>query len=185
MAKIVIVNGSAHKDSLNLRIAKFVEGYLKNEGVDVSLIHLGEEKLPPFEGYDVPYSERVNEILRLMIEAEGFYLVVPEYHRAVPSVLKNLFEYIDDDRIKINDRPAAIVTATVGQWGQWSQMTLLGTLRALHVWLLPDEMYISRATGLLDGNGEIKDEGVSGRLVGQIERFLKVVELLRPLRSTH
>lgn len=184
MSEIVVINGSAQKDSLNLHIAKFVEAELKEKGAETTLIHLGDEKLPPFEGYDVDYSPRVKEILNLLHNSDGIYFVMPEYHRAIPGVLKNLLDYIDDDEIKINDRPAALVTATIGQWGQWAQMTILGTLRTLHVWLLPDEMYISRARqNVLNTDGTFKDENIKTRLQAQVDRFLKAVELLKPLRD--
>ena len=185
MAKVLVICGSAQKDSLNLHFARFVEKELSQRGAEVSFIHLGDEKLPSFEGYNIPYPPRVNEVLKLMTGADGFYFVIPEYHRSVPSAFKNLLEYIDgeEDGIRINDRLAALITVTAGSWGQWSQMTLLGTLRALYVWLLPDEMYISHAQGKINEKGEIMDAGTKKRLLGQIERFLKAVELLAPLRQ--
>jgi len=181
--KILIINGSVHVDSLNLKIAKIVEKELQSLETQSTLIHLGEEKLPPFEGYGVPYPPRVNEILKLMTQADGFIFVVPEYHRSMPSVFKNLFEYIDDEEVKIEDRPAALVTATEGQWGQFAQMSMHGMLRTLRVWLVPDQMYISQASTLLDEQGNLKDEKLLERLKSLVSRLVRASELLRPLRN--
>lgn len=185
MLHILVLCGSTHKDSLNLRVAKLVCSTIEASENKSTLIHLGEEDLPPFKGYDQPYPERVKEILKLMMEVDGYVIVTPEYHHSMPSVLKNLFEYIDDeDEYIVEDRPVVLISASPGQFGgvqaQWS---LTGMLRTLRLWVVPDELFIARADKIFLGDGTIVDENMGSRVEKQVHRLLRAAELLKPLRA--
>lgn len=182
---ILIINGSTHENSLNLRVARVSYEAVKATGNDVTLIHLGSENLPMFRGYDKPYPKRVKEILQLMMQAEGFIFHVPEYHHAVPAALKSLFEYIDDEETYIiRDRPAAMISASPGQFGGLqAQRSLYGLLRTLGVWLVPDELFIPRADKIFLEDGTITDEKIKQRIEKLAKRLVRAAELLKTLRD--
>lgn len=180
---ILVLCGSAHKVSLNLRVANLVHSTVEASGNKSTLVHLGEENLSAFRGYDQPYPKRVKEILRLMMEVDGYVIVSPEYHHTVSAALKNLFEYIDDDKYIIEDRPAALISASIGQFGGvQSQWAIYGMLRTLRVWLVPDELFIPRADEIFLEDGSITDKNMRGRVEKLVQRLLRAAELLRPLR---
>lgn len=108
--KIVILNGSSKKaeKSLNLRVAKVAQAFLEGKGSEVSLVHIGDEELPPFRGYDEPYPERARELLSLFEQADGYVVVTPEYHHAFPAGLKNLLEYIKGPGGIMADKPVVL-----------------------------------------------------------------------------
>ena len=182
---ILIINGSTHKDSLNLRIAQISKKAVEKAGHKVTLIHLGDEDIPMFRGYDMQYPNRVKEILKLMMDADGLILHVPEYHHAVPAILKNLFEYIDDEETYIiRDRPVAMVSASPGQFGgARAQQSLYGLLRTLGLWLIPDELFIPRAHKIFLNDGTITDKKIKARVEKLSLRLVRAVQLLKPLRS--
>lgn len=182
---ILIINGSTHEHSLNLRAARVSEKAVKATGNAVTLIHLGKENLPMFRGYDKRYPKRVKEILQLMMKADGFILHVPEYHHAVPAALKSLFEYIDDEETYvIRDRPVAMISASPGQFGGVrAQHSLYGLLRTLGLWLVPDELFLPRAHKIFLDDGTITDEKIKQRIEKLAKRLVRVAELLKPLRG--
>ncbi|MDO8452160.1 MAG: NAD(P)H-dependent oxidoreductase [bacterium] len=177
---ILIICGSVHKDSLNLRVAKKVEVFVKEAGHNPTLIHLGDEKLPMFEGYDVDYPPRVVEILKLMTTSDGVMIVTPEYHRAIPAVVKNLFEYIDDEKVKIEDIPFALISAVASQWGGVaSQSTYLQMLRVLRAWLVPDQVFIPRADKVFLSDGTVTDESYLERIKKLTNKLIRAAEVFK------
>lgn len=181
--EILIICGSTHKESLNLRVAKRVEEYVKKTGHNPTLIHLGEERLPMFEGYDVEYSPRVKEILKLMTTADGVMIVTPEYHRAIPSIVKNLFEYLDDDKDKIEDIPFALISAVESNWGGVAaQSTYLQMLRVLRAWLVPDQVFIPRANTVFLEDGTVTDESYLERIKKLTLKLIKASEVFKTFR---
>ena len=180
---ILIICASAHKESLNLRVAKRVEECVIDAGANPTLIHLGEERLPMFEGYDMEYSPRVREILDLLTSADGVMIVTPEYHRAIPAVAKNLFEYLDDEEDKIEDIPFALISAVESNWGGVAaQSTYLQMLRVLRAWLVPDQVFIPRADKVFLPDGTVTDESYLERIKKLTIKLVKAAKIFKQLR---
>lgn len=181
---ILIICGSVHKDSLNLRVARRVEGFVKEAGHNPTLIHLGVEKLPMFEGYDEEYSPRVREILKLLTTADGVMIVTPEYHRTIPAVVKNLFEYLDDDKDRIENIPFALISAVKSQWGGVAaQTSYLNMFRTLRAWLVPDQVFISRADKIFLPDGTVTDESYLERVEKLTLKLVKAAEVFQQFRK--
>ncbi|MDO8504136.1 MAG: NAD(P)H-dependent oxidoreductase [bacterium] len=181
--KIVVICGSTHVDSLNLRVAKVAHATVQAAGHESVLVHLGDENLPLFRGYDEEYPPRVKELIELLKTADGYILVTPEYHHAVPAALKSFFEYLDGDELE--DRPVAIMSASDGRFGGLqSQWSIHGMLRTLGLWVVPDELYIPKADEIFLPDGTITDEKIKQRVEDLSRRLVRAAELLKPLRTS-
>ncbi len=101
MKKVLMIVGSLRKDSFNGQLAGRI-GELLAERAEVSF--LDYEGLP-FMNQDLefPAPEPVAAVRRAVLEADGVWIVSPEYNHQIPGVLKNLLDWLSRP-LDIQDR---------------------------------------------------------------------------------
>jgi chromate reductase len=160
---IGIVVGSLRKDSYTRKIANALAG-LFPEDCSVSFVEIGD--LPLYnQDYDdegrVP--ESYTRFRTAMLDIDAVLFVTPEYNRSVPAVLKNALDVGSRPHGKDiwRGKPAAIVSVSPGAIGAFgANHHLRQSLVFLDMPTVQQpEAYIGHVNSLLDGNGEVTDEG--------------------------
>lgn len=170
--KIAFVVGSLRKDSINLKVAKYMAGLLGagNQAEVITLNGLdfyNEEE----EGANETYKAFREKIKR----QDAIVFVTPEYNRSLPGVLKNA---IDVGSRPYGDaawsgKPAAVITITPGALGGVAaNHALRQTLVFLDMPTLQQpEAYIGGIGDKIDGEGNITDESLKGFLKHIVQSF--------------
>lgn len=94
--KILILVGSADKDSHSLHLGQEIEKGLQANGAETELINLVEHGLPLYdrsveraEGWD----EKTRAFLDKSLDMDAFVWVTPIYHNSYSSILKNALDW--------------------------------------------------------------------------------------------
>ena len=120
----------------------------------------------------------------MLTKADGVVICTPEYHRAIPAIVKNLFEYLDDEKDQIEDIPFALISAVESNWGGVAaQSTYLQMLRVLRAWVVPDQVFIPRASSIFLDDGTVADESYLERIKKLTNKLIKAAELFMSFRS--
>lgn len=100
MKKILFIVGSLREKSFNGQLAAAAAEELKGKA-EVSFLSYGEI---PFMNQDIefPAPESILRVRREAEEADGIWIVTPEYNHSYPGVLKNLLDWLSRPR-KPND----------------------------------------------------------------------------------
>lgn len=183
--KILLVNGSGQDPSLNERYLQICYRLLKNlSDFDCEIVNLRSLKLPLFIGYESSDNRQVEHWRELVSNADGYLIASPEYHHALPAILKNAFEHLDEDEMR--GKVAMLIGASTGQFGTVrAQQSLYPILRTFGVWLYPDEVFFPRGQKTIDAEGNITDQKLADRLQGVISCFVESVKVMSNLRERY
>ncbi len=113
MKSILVVTGSARPNSVNKEVVKYVKQNLENKNVKVAIADLKEMDLPFFDS-PVPAGSRsykptnkaVEDLSKLVSEADGVVFVSPEYNHSISGILKNALDSLSKEW---KEKPAAFV----------------------------------------------------------------------------
>ena len=90
--KILMVVGSLRKGSFNRQLANVIAGIL-GEHAEVSFLEYSD--LPMMnQDLEYPVPEVVQRIRSDVLDADGLWIVTPEYNHSYPGVLKNLIDWL-------------------------------------------------------------------------------------------
>lgn len=94
--KIMILVGSADKDSHSLHLGQAIQASLQSKDAAVTLLNLVESGLPlynrPIERAD-EFDETTRSFLKESLEMDAFVWVTPIYHNSYSSTLKNALDW--------------------------------------------------------------------------------------------
>ena len=90
--KILMVVGSLRKGSFNRQLVNVIAGIL-GEHAEVSFLEYSD--LPMMnQDLEYPVPEVVQRIRSDVLDADGLWIVTPEYNHSYPGVLKNLIDWL-------------------------------------------------------------------------------------------
>jgi len=173
--RIVAICGSLRRGSYTraaLRIA--LEGAAE-VGAVTQLIDLRDYELIFCNGEKDKsgYPADVFKLQREVKQAQGIILGTPEYHGGMSGVLKNALDLMGFDEFE--GKMIGLLGISGGQMGAVNALESLRTIgRALHAWVVPEQILIARAWQQFDPSGNLKDANLDNRLreVGrQVARF--------------
>lgn len=175
---VVGICGSIRAGSLTrMALMQALTGAAEN-GATTRLIDLRDYELPFVTTTDGPEQQSPG-VVRLRTEmkaADGIILATPEYHGSFSGVLKNAIDLMGFDEFE--GKMVGLVGVSGGRIGASDALNTLRTVgRALHAWVLPQQVSIAEAWSLFDSEGHINDERVAHRLRdtgGQVARFARV-----------
>jgi chromate reductase len=170
MPTILGISGSLRRGSLNaMLLANAVKLAPAGTKVEIGSI----KGIPLYDG-DVEAESGIPEAAQKLkaqfMAADGVLLVTPEYNNGIPGVFKNAIDWLSrpsSDIPKVfGDRPFAVIGASPGGFGtilaQEAWLPVLRTLRA-RVWF-GGRLMVSRAGGVFDEAGNIKDDAIRTQL---------------------
>ena len=142
-----------------------------------------ETRLLDLRDYELPFCDgRVNEetcppdVLRLRRDlraAQGIILGTPEYHASFSGVLKNALDLMGFDEFE--GKMLGLVGVSGGRLGAINALNSLRMVgRALHAWVIPEQVSVAEAFRAFDAEGRPRDSRTESALleVGrQVARF--------------
>jgi NAD(P)H-dependent FMN reductase len=178
---IEIIAGSPRKESISIRLAKFLQKYL-NENTDheVHIIDVRDWELPPLQHVYQSVDKALESLKPLaarMFAANAFILVTPEYNGSYTPGLKNLFDHFP----KQVHKTFAIATSSPGALG--------GIRAALQLQLLTNALFGIGSPHMLvtpfvdkkfDAEGNLTDADFQKSVDVFVSEFLWLAESLAP-----
>jgi chromate reductase len=172
MLKIAVIVGSNRRESLNRKLAEALAGLI-DARAETSFIQIDD--LPMYNlDHESERPETVNRFTNEMKGANAVLIVMPEYNRSLPAVLKSAIDWgskpANDNVWKdkfvaiTGTSPGAIGTAV----GQQHLRQILGILGSL---VMGGEAYITYKPGLIE-DGRIVNNDTRDFLLAYINKFL-------------
>lgn len=158
-----------------IKAARFIVKNLERRGHDVTLVDPLEHKLPLLdlmykEYEDGQAPDAIEQVGRILEDADGFIIVSAEYNHGEPAALKNLLDHYQSEYLY---KPSGIVTYSAGSFGG---VRALITLRAILAELgspsIPSAFPVPKVGRAFDDEGNALDN----IYVQRIEKFLDEFE---------
>jgi FMN reductase len=164
--RVVGICGSLRKGSYTRRaVIEALEG-ADEAGAETKLIDLRDYRLIFADGEDETPDSVPEDVLRLRREvgsAHGILLGTPEYHGSLSGVLKNALDLMGFDEFE--GKMIGLIGVSGGQSGAFDALNSLRNIgRALHAWVVPEQVSIPQATEVFPASGGIHDAEVRERL---------------------
>jgi FMN reductase len=119
------------------------------------------------------YPEDIFRLRRDVSQAKGIILGTPEYHGSFSGVLKNALDLMGFEEFE--GKMIGLVGVSGGAMGAVNALNSLRTVgRAVHAWVVPEQVSIPEAWKVFDESGMLHDSALEQRLkaVGrQVTRF--------------
>ena len=172
MAKITVIVGSVRSERHGIKVAKWVVSKLKEKGHDVSLVDPLELDLPlldkMYKEMESP-SEKLQNLQKIIKEADGYIPITPEYNHSVSSALKNTLDYFLEEYFF---KPSAIISYSVGAFGGIVAGNHLRQILAeMGTVTIPSQLPISKVHEIFDADGELLDKNYERRFSRFLEEF--------------
>lgn len=176
--KITIVSGSPRKESVTVRVAKYLlktfqEKYPQHK---FQLLNLQEHPIPFVEKVwssmnDVP--QEFKAAADKIYSAEAFVLVTPEYNGSMSSALRNLFDHFP----KQNKKVFGIVTASDGAMG--GIRAAVAMQNQICAWFgipCPQMLVVGNMDKKFDAEGQLTDEKFGNNILNFTTEFIWLSE---------
>lgn len=179
---VAVLIGSLRRESINRKLAA---GLMSVAPSALKFREVSLADLPMYNGdLEADRPEAVRRFADECASADAFLIVMPEFNRSLPAVLKNAIDWGSkpNDRNVWRDMPVAISGASPGAIGtavgQQHLRQILGVLGAA---VLGGEAYLGARPNLLDSDGNVADSATRSFLAAYMERFAVFTDkLLRP-----
>jgi chromate reductase, NAD(P)H dehydrogenase (quinone) len=170
---ILIISGTNRNNSNTLKLAKYYQKTIVEKGEEAEIIDLTQ--LPEnFIASDM-YGKRSVEFQKtqdLVMQANKFLFVVPEYNGSFPGVLKL---FIDGCKFpeSFNDKKAALVGLSSGKYGNIRGIEhLTGVCNYINLHVLPLKIHIPAIHTELNEEGHLFKEDTLKFTSDQMDRFI-------------
>src|SRR6266446_1787496 len=162
---IPVILGTVRKGRASENVAKFVFGEIqKREGVETELIDIRDLNFPVDDAGEQIKHAKFSETCQ---RADGLIVVVPEYNRGYPGMLKHV---LDSNLKEYIHKAVGICGVSAGGFGGVRVIeNLLPVLRELGLVTIFWDGNFSRAQKLFGESGKILDEATH---VKRIDKFL-------------
>ncbi|MEA5617865.1 NADPH-dependent FMN reductase [Cronbergia sp. UHCC 0137] len=162
MVKIVGIGGSLRSNSYTQIALKVAVQRVEAVGAEVEILDLREMQLPFCNGAkeypEYPDVQRLRDTVR---NADGLILATPEYHGAVSGVLKNTLDLMSFD--ELSGKVTGLISVLGGQFNSNALNNLRLIVRAVHGWVIPEQIAIGQVWSAFNPEGKLLDEKLSQR----------------------
>ena len=183
MSRIIGISGSLRRGSFNTALLRAAAEMMPS-GAELKIESI--EGIPLYNG-DVEDTQgipqRVAELKKAIIEADGLLISTPEYNNSMPGVLKNAVDWLSrppaDIKAVFGAKPVALIGASQGGFGTvLSQNAWLPVLRTLGTkpWF-GGRLLVSRVQTVFDEHGKMTDEASKKQLEQFLHGFLEFVRM--------
>jgi NAD(P)H-dependent FMN reductase len=163
---VVGLSGSLRTGSYTSLAVNIALQGAKEVGVQTEFIDLNKYNLAFCDGRKDKntYPEDLITLKRKVSEARGIILGTPEYHGGLSGVLKNAIDLMGFDEFE--GKMIGLIGVSGGTMGAANALNSLRNIgRALHAWIIPEQVSISEAWKVFEKNGTIKDKQLEKRVI--------------------
>ncbi|RQR49539.1 NADPH-dependent oxidoreductase [Burkholderia sp. Bp9140] len=176
--KILAINGSSRRDSLNQKLLKIAARGAAEAGGEVTFVRLADFGLPLYDG-DLEADEGIpggaRDLQNLLAGHQALLVATPEYNGGYTALLKNAIDWISRPRddgssgvALFAGKAAALISASPGQLGGLrSQTGMRAVLDKLGMIVVPQTFSLGSAHEAFDGDDQLKDRQAA-RLVAEV-----------------
>lgn len=173
--KILGINGSLRRDSLNLKLLKAAGDYF-SAAINFEVLNLGDIPLynQDMDGDNKPAA--VNNLKQKISEADALLFATPEFNHSVPGVVQNAIDWASRPAFNspLTGKPVGIISASMSPIGgaraQAQMRTVMnGTLSPVYPSI---EYLLGSAHNAFDDNGVMIDDSAAARL----QRYISGLE---------
>jgi len=185
MLKLLILPGSARRDSVNRKLAGIAAQLATEAGAEVDLIDPADYELPLFsqdleDAGGLPAAAK--QLKAKFLAANAIVFVSPEYNSSITPLMKNFIDWVS--RSETDDEPslaayrgkvAGLLAASPGALGGLRGLVhLRSILGNIGVLVVPKQFALSGAYDKFDGSGKLTDESVIKSVRGVIQEVIAV-----------
>jgi chromate reductase, NAD(P)H dehydrogenase (quinone) len=168
MLNVLILPGSARRDSVNRKLAAVAAELVTEAGAEAVLIDPADFPLPLFDG-DLEAAEGLPAAAKALkqkfLAAQALIFVSPEYNSSVTPLMKNLIDWVSragsDDEAPLaayQGKVAGLLAASPGALGGLRGLVhLRSILGNIGVLVVPKQFALGGAYGKFDGDGKLSD----------------------------
>jgi NAD(P)H-dependent FMN reductase len=173
--KIAVIAGTVRPGRLSIHAAKMVFEVGQSRG-DIDVVFVDPEQLA-FQKDGNNQELKIPEYSKITAEADGFFIVTPEYNHSFPGSLKRM---LDSEFNNYKHKPVGLAGVSDGQWGGVRAIeSLVPTLRKMGFVLLQKDVQFPKVEELFDENGKLLDEKYTEReLAGLVSTSLILCDYL-------
>ena len=179
--KILVLAGSARKDSVNKKLAANAAEIARDRGAEVTLFDLADYEAPLYHGDDeaengMPGSMKA--MRNLLAEHDAMIVATPEYNGNIPPLLVNTFDWMsrpdgDDKSNPFAGKLAIVMAASPGGLGG---VRVIPRLRAfltdLGMMPLPGHASVPGAFQAFDDAGRLINDRSRGQIEGLVDNLI-------------
>lgn len=161
--RVVAISGSLREGSYTSMALKTALDEAANTGAETQFIDLRHYDLA-FAGADAgAAAPGVSRLAQEVRRADGILLGTPEYHGSFSGVLKNALDLMGFDEFE--GKMIGLVGVSAGRLGAFDALNSLRNVgRALHAWVVPEQVSIPEASSCFDEQGRVKNPELEQRL---------------------
>lgn len=161
--KIVVIAGATRKGRKSFIAAKLVSKVGDEmDGVETVLVDAKDYE----DAYEYHSDSKFSKLTK---EADGFFIVTPEYNHSIPGSLKRL---LDSEFENYNHKPVAFAGVSSGPWGGVRAIEALNTIvKAMGMVNIRHDVEFPNVSEIFSDEGKLKDKKM-------VERIEKVYEEL-------
>ena len=163
---ITIISGTNRKDNFSKKVALEYQRLLKEKNFESRLLALDEVDMTV---RDKGFEEIENELL---IPAEKFILIVPEYNGSYPGILKLMIDNTDVSKVWWHKK-VLLTGVSTGRAGNLRGMEhITGSLLHMKMKVHPNRLPISVVDKLMDKDNRLTDIPTLNAVHTQLDEFL-------------
>ena len=163
--KVVGISGSLRPGSYSRKAVSIALEGAEKSGAQTELLDLRDYDLPFSSGNprERNYPQDVYKLREKIRNADGVILGSPEYHGGMSGVLKNALDLMGFKEFE--GKLIGLIGVSGGLMGASNALVSLRNVgRALHAWVIPEQVSIPRAWKKFNQDGSLRDEVLQDRL---------------------
>lgn len=160
--RLLVMAGSLRQGAFSKKLAHNAAEALRALGAAVDHLDLREVPMPPYDG-DLEEAEGLPpgaaEFKRRLAAAEGFLIASPEYNHSIPGTFKNVLDWASRGEEDVfAGKVAGLMASSPGGVGGMRMLPhLRQVMTALGVFLLPDQVTLSKAATAFDEDDKLNN----------------------------
>jgi NAD(P)H-dependent FMN reductase len=151
IAKILLISGTSREGAMSNFATEFIASIGRNiKNVEINIINPTMFNLP---GDGNNQEDKDPEYTKLVSEADGYFIVTPEYNHSYPGSLKRM---LDSEYQEYFHKPVVLAGVSSGVFGgARAVQALLGPLRKMGMIVLGTDVYFQNSFEIFDEQGSL------------------------------
>jgi len=182
--------GALRAESWNKKLVKLALDGARSAGAEVTFLDLREVAMPLYDA-DIEKSEGIPpnamRFKELLSAHDGFLIASPEYNSSISGALKNAIDWAsrtapgEAPLACFEDKVVGLMSASPGALGGLRGLMIVRSiLSSIRVFVLPDQVAVSRAHEAFDEHGKLKD----AKQLAAVEKIgARVATVIRKLNA--
>lgn len=175
---VAALSGSMREGSFTTAALRIALKGAAEVGARTKLLDLRDYNLGLHLG-NVQACRELDDVRRFRAEiksSDGLIIGTPEYHGSFSGVLKNALDFLTFEEME--GKMIGLVGVSGGAMGAFDAMNGLRSVgRALHAWVVPQQVAIPEAWRAFDANGQLKNADLERRVLEVGHEVARFAEL--------